>query len=1035
MLQTRMPNPNDVYSLRSSRADRYPVPMDAMDDSDVRHASNKRSQSVGDKLSDKTMRCWCTSVPLVWSTASAQGALQSRSCKVGDGALASLTAGCSGVLASFFEEFIFSIFGTRLRADHRSPLRASTRVTDIASALADGSEHSLFGQTRIFDMIDSGCMVTTVDLERQLSLLDLGLTKAHRSCVDGDGAVSVRTVFTPEMKFELPKKLFDDLLVSADFAPTVDYQITDTQLSALQTMKAPYHLKSASPGTPTPTKLTVVLALGHQCLLCIMVSPGDDSTRNVVEHACPHCGENTAATRAWLARAANPLIVRTQLNLMVYEHRDANVVKKLNFSALADESEQSFLWSLSREQLDILQQSLWEADQWVSHLNRGLAKAHSSAVDGDGATSNAMWTQWTTALSDQITLDLSVHLLAADQMTVAYGVTPDKIKTTVQNGQLPLCVTTTSPWNQQTPDKKEILLLLGCQCPNCGALLPGDVNNNTEPEAVCAQCGEMVILVRTWIAKSNHPLIRAAQQQMDMQSRLDTLVVKKLSFADVSPVKGGSSEKHGRLLAESIIGTVVVCQCGAVQAPLTTVARQCTVCQHWLQFGSVEITVRPDLILDPAVRQSLNFRNPTLLQLILANMTLTLDQQAAQEQSKLISQFPQYPLAIADQVTAARGSGLLMTSATPPIKFFKPMLDALLGLTTRIGTGSGDFEVLNYLTNKSATSRQERFRQQKGLVACLRQGKLLDLWEAILSGKLILVEDEKENKGGTSAMATKAVSILVRSLLEAPGQFGKCRTTELHEVLAERACRGTSSVLVIDPRILEQLDEALFKLLRKFVPTSFFQGLEDKFWDLKQCRVSSISFLMLILGEDKHSEAIEAKDTRQDLDSVLSTAWKHAETAVEFRRRYEENLAKYHAFSSIPRYPAGLEGQREQIEHLLTLFKKGALKTVVMNKWENLKLKAELAQSPEPDLENFWRTVKFQYSIIEAKDAREVASRAPPSEDKSKGKRTMDESINSIGLDARPCFQFTNSGTCKRGADCPFAHDPAFKKTEGFRHT
>ena len=53
MLQTRMPNSNDVYSLRSSRADRYPVPMDAMDDSAVRHASNKRSQSVADKLSDK----------------------------------------------------------------------------------------------------------------------------------------------------------------------------------------------------------------------------------------------------------------------------------------------------------------------------------------------------------------------------------------------------------------------------------------------------------------------------------------------------------------------------------------------------------------------------------------------------------------------------------------------------------------------------------------------------------------------------------------------------------------------------------------------------------------------------------------------------------------------------------------------------------------------------------------------------------------------------------------------------------------------
>ena len=297
----------------------------------------------------------------------------------------------------------------------------------------------------------------------------------------------------------------------------------------------------------------------------------------------------------------------------------------------------------------------------------------------------------------------------------------------------------------------------------------------------------------------------------------------------------------------------------------------------------------------------------------------------------------------------------------------------------------------------------------------------------MLSGKLILVEEEKE-RGGTSAMATEAISILVRSLIEAPGQFCNCRTTELHEVLTERASQGTSSVLVIDPRILEQLDEALFKLLRKFVPTSFYQGLEDKFWSLKQCRVSSVSLLMLILGEDKQSEAIEAKDTRQHLDSILSTAWKQAETAAEFRRRYEENLAKYLAFSSMPRYPPGLGGQREQIEHLFTLFKKGALKTVVMNKWENLKLKALRVRNPEPCLEDFWQLVLFQHAIIEAKDARELANRAPASEDKSKGKRTLDESINSIGIDARPCFQFTKSGTCKKGDNCTFAHDPALKK-------
>ncbi len=161
------------------------------------------------------------------------------------------------MFVSFFEECHFSIICTRLRMDHRSPLRVSRLVTDIASALADGSEHSVFGQKCIFGtltqsngrnrwgyldfivgrpprqwterissssswyakaftqsidlnslVLDSIYMVfgvATVDLVRQLSLLYMGLTKAHRSCVEGDGAVSVWTVFTPELKLELSK--------------------------------------------------------------------------------------------------------------------------------------------------------------------------------------------------------------------------------------------------------------------------------------------------------------------------------------------------------------------------------------------------------------------------------------------------------------------------------------------------------------------------------------------------------------------------------------------------------------------------------------------------------------------------------------------------------------------------------------------------------------------------------------------------------------------------------------------------------------
>ena len=128
--------------------------MDATDDSDVRLYFDMRrttghSQSLTSSVT-RTMRCWCTSVTLVWSTASAQGTLQYRSCKDGDGALASLTAGCSGVLVSFFGASNFSIFCARLRADHRSSLCMSRLVTDIASALADGFEHSVFGQKKIY---------------------------------------------------------------------------------------------------------------------------------------------------------------------------------------------------------------------------------------------------------------------------------------------------------------------------------------------------------------------------------------------------------------------------------------------------------------------------------------------------------------------------------------------------------------------------------------------------------------------------------------------------------------------------------------------------------------------------------------------------------------------------------------------------------------------------------------------------------------------------------------------------------------------
>jgi hypothetical protein len=55
----------------------------------------------------------------------------------------------SGGLVSFFEEFYFSAIGTRLRTDHRSSFRMSNLVAAIASALADGLEHSVSGPESI----------------------------------------------------------------------------------------------------------------------------------------------------------------------------------------------------------------------------------------------------------------------------------------------------------------------------------------------------------------------------------------------------------------------------------------------------------------------------------------------------------------------------------------------------------------------------------------------------------------------------------------------------------------------------------------------------------------------------------------------------------------------------------------------------------------------------------------------------------------------------------------------------------------------
>ena len=57
----------------------------------------------------------------------------------------------------------------------------------------------------------------------------------------------------------------------------------------------------------------MVVTLGYQCLSCAVVSPGDDTTNNVVEHNCP-LQEAKADQLLKAAMEGRPLLVEEESN-------------------------------------------------------------------------------------------------------------------------------------------------------------------------------------------------------------------------------------------------------------------------------------------------------------------------------------------------------------------------------------------------------------------------------------------------------------------------------------------------------------------------------------------------------------------------------------------------------------------------------------------------------------------------------------------------------------------------------------------------
>ena len=92
--------------------------------------------------------------------------------------------------------------------------------------------------------------------------------------------------------------------------------------------------------------------------------------------------------------------------------------------------------------------------------------------------------------------------------------------------------------------------------------------------------------------------------------------------------------------------------------------------------------------------------------------------------------------------------------------------------------------------------------------------------------------------------------------------------------------------------MLDPVNDAAFSMFKRFLPLQFFDALERKHSDIKHRKVSAFGLMVLTFAEDLTPRALTAAANRATYEQALATVWQHRETAIEFHKRYDENLQR-----------------------------------------------------------------------------------------------------------------------------------------------
>jgi len=681
----------------------------------------------------------------------------------------------------------------------------------------------------------------------------------------------------------------------------------------------------------------------------------------------------------------------------------------------------------------------------LSLLEQGLAKECRHCVDGDGAAS-AGWMEWSPPICDEVQrLLLEYQSVTPDSDKVDFKVTSDELSGLAARTTGPFRVMCASP-GFADPNKMTVMLHLGHQCTECGAINAGDDSHSEVKELTCGTCGEVTKAPRRWLARVNNPLITRAQFSLMTKEIEEREIVKKLNFSDellLSPIKGCRSN-FGDLTFESTVVRAVICiNCKSAQPHLTPTVphRRCSECQNWLPQGCTDFSLAPQTQLHMSLRTTLVVGSPNALQLVMSGYDLSEAQLKCQQNRARIDLFPTSPLVTTDELATAQSVGVPTFQAYHDWKTVKAHVKDIAEVAKLVGknSDSGGYEALAYLQTRGSATMSIRFAQQSALLRALKDAKLLQFCKAALEGRLLLLEESA--LAGSSSLGTPATAILMNDLLRVPEQWRTVVPTKLHEDWNEQDQSCRPGYLTIDPRMLDLVNDAAFSMFKRFLPLQFFDALERKHSDIKYRKVSAFGLMVLTFAEDLTPRALTAAANRATYEQTLATVWQHRETAIEFHKRYDENLQRYNKNSELPRFTSTPSGVEENIEYILNMLKKGPLRDMVTSKWDSKKLKAtstsNLESSPTRNLAEFWDVIEHQYKLLESKEARELSRLPSPVDDKSPKRKfePSGEVMNAIleTSDVAPCHFWKRHGNCKYGEGCPYSHAAA--KTEHADYT